>query len=315
MNTLTEAQAHFAQNMADVNATKAVEDAIDGAAEATFARMEAEKAFANSQRALEESLQQLDTAKQKDMANVKAQAEQYLVELKQQWAEINAGQHEQAGGLDGELETVQPDPLPPENVSKDGDEGNPLAPVDESVIINEGMQREAGDGAENAEEPGGQRAGARESVIPQARADEIIKVPKGSRPDPTTYLSTEYTTNHIAKFGNGVTKIVAQAPSGMVGPPSGTFVIPSYIADGLIARAGGNVSKLEQLLGLPLGSLGTNPVRIDVKSPTGLRLPSGNELGANSQWIPGGYTSGGLLEAIIDPPMIGAYIVTPIKTK
>ena len=52
MNTLTEAQAHFAQNMADVNATKAVEDAIDGAAEATFARMEAEKKFANSQRAL-----------------------------------------------------------------------------------------------------------------------------------------------------------------------------------------------------------------------------------------------------------------------
>ncbi|HEY5535044.1 MAG TPA: hypothetical protein VIL99_08950, partial [Ignavibacteria bacterium] len=59
------------------------------------------------------------------------------------------------------------------------------------------------------------------------------------------------------------------------------------IADDLITQAGGNVSKLEQLLGLSQGSLGTNPVRIDIVNPTGLRLPSGNELGANAQWIPG----------------------------
>ena len=88
-----------------------------------------------------------------------AQAEQYLAEMKRKRAEIHAGQHEQAGGLDGELGTVPPDPLTPENVSKDGDEGNPLAEVDESVIIDEGSQGEAGDRAEDAGRPDGQTAG------------------------------------------------------------------------------------------------------------------------------------------------------------
>ncbi len=149
MNTLVKAQARFDQNMADVNAAKAVEDAIDGLQGATFARLVAEKTYANSQRALEESLQQLDTAKQKDMEKVLAQAEQYLAEMKRKRAEINAGQHEQAGGQDGEMGTIPPEPLPPENVSNDGDEGNPLAPVDESVIINTGTQGEDGGGAED----------------------------------------------------------------------------------------------------------------------------------------------------------------------
>jgi len=31
-----------------------------------------------------------------------------------------------------------------------------------------------------------------------------------------------------------------------------------------------------------------------------LRIPSGNEGGANGQWIPGGYTSGGVPEAVLD---------------
>ena len=43
-------------------------------------------------------------------------------------------------------------------------------------------------------------------------------------------------------------------------------------------------------------------VRVDVDDVTGLnlRLPSGNETGANSLWIPGGYTSGNVPEAISD---------------
>lgn len=38
------------------------------------------------------------------------------------------------------------------------------------------------------------------------------------------------------------------------------------------------------------GELGTNPVRVDIPNPTGLRMPSGNELGANAQWLPDGKT-------------------------
>ena len=151
------------------------------------------------------------------------------------------------------------------------------------------------------------------SNISKSNIDAILKTPKGSRPDPSTYLSPEYIENHLAKFKNGVTKIYTKPPRGAAGPEGGTFVMPSSIADKLIAQAGGDISKLEQSLGLPQSSLGTNPIRIDVLHPTGLRMPSGNELGTNPQWIPGGYTSGGIPEAVINSPALGEYIIHPIK--
>jgi hypothetical protein len=148
--------------------------------------------------------------------------------------------------------------------------------------------------------------------IDQATANQILSIPKGSRPDPATYLSQSYIDSHLAPFNNGVTKIMADAPTGAVGPPAGTFVMPSSVADSIIAQAGGNVNKLEQLLGLPAGSLGTNPVRVDISAPSGLRMPSGNEPGANSQWLPGGYTSGGIPEAVVDPAQPGQYTTNQI---
>ena len=33
---------------------------------------------------------------------------------------------------------------------------------------------------------------------------------------------------------------------------------------------------------------------------SGIHLPSGNEVGANSQWLPGGYTADGTAEAVVD---------------
>ena len=62
-----------------------------------------------------------------------------------------------------------------------------------------------------------------------------------------------------------------------IGPPGGTFVLPSSVADTLVSNAN-NVAELEQSLALEPGTLGSNPVRIDVPSPSGLRFPSGNEL-------------------------------------
>ncbi len=141
---------------------------------------------------------------------------------------------------------------------------------------------------------------------------EILNTPKGLRPDPSTYLKADYISSHLARFEGGVTKISATAPAGVVGPPGGTFVMPKSLADELIAKTGGNVSKLEELLSLEPGTLGANPVRIDISSPNGLRMPSGNELGANSQWLPGGYTGGGIPEATIDPAKIGTYTVKTI---
>lgn len=41
-------------------------------------------------------------------------------------------------------------------------------------------------------------------------------------------------------------------------------------------------------------------------------MPSGNELGANEQWISGGSTGGGIPEAVIDSPLQGEFESTPI---
>lgn len=41
-------------------------------------------------------------------------------------------------------------------------------------------------------------------------------------------------------------------------------------------------------------------------------MPSGNELGANEQWIPDGSTGGGIPEATIDSPLQGEFESTPI---
>jgi len=136
--------------------------------------------------------------------------------------------------------------------------------------------------------------------LSQNQIDNIILTPKGQRPDPLTYMSKADIDAHLAKFDSGVTKFSASPPSGAVGPPGGTFVMPKAEADQLIKQADGDLHRLEKLLGLNKGDLGSNPVRIDVNKPSGLRMSSGNELGANNYWLPGGKTSGGISEATVD---------------
>lgn len=74
--------------------------------------------------------------------------------------------------------------------------------------------------------------------------------------------------------------------------------------DDVISKVNGNISIMETELGFPAGyfSDGVGLVRIDVDDVSGLniRMPSGNETGANSLWLPGGNTSGGVPEAITD---------------
>jgi hypothetical protein len=139
-------------------------------------------------------------------------------------------------------------------------------------------------------------------------AEQILAIPKFERPNPITYLKQSYIEEHLAQFNDGVTKFSANTPTGAVGPPSGgTFVMPKAQADALIQQSGGDVSKLEDFLGLNRGDLGNNPIRIDCQSPTGLRMPDGNEFGANEFWIPGGKTSGGINEATVDQILPGMY--------
>ncbi|MEY8780036.1 hypothetical protein AB9K32_06385 [Allomuricauda sp. XS_ASV26] len=58
-------------------------------------------------------------------------------------------------------------------------------------------------------------------------------------------------------------------------------------------------SEKAKKLGVPESQLDGNLVRIDFKLTDKIDIPSGNEFGANSDWIPGGKTSGGISEAVV----------------
>jgi filamentous hemagglutinin len=144
--------------------------------------------------------------------------------------------------------------------------------------------------------------------------DEVLSKPKGQRPPPSDYLSAEYISAHLSKFEGGVVKIKATAREGMEGPPGGTFVMSKEQARQLIKDANGDVGKLEISLGLNPGDLGDSPVVLDISMPQNMRLPSGNEMGANKYWIPGGKTSGQVIEVTIDPIPAANYTVHPLSS-
>lgn len=152
------------------------------------------------------------------------------------------------------------------------------------------------------------------SILDQSVIDDILSTPKGSRPDPSTYLSQEYITNHLSQFDEGMSKFAYGMPKYPdVGHPSGHFVMPKSVADDLLQRAGGDVRELERLLGLPVGDLGDAPIRIDFPEVTGLRMPTGNEFGANDLWLPGGFTdSGAIPEAVIDQVPVEKAVFTDL---
>ena len=92
-------------------------------------------------------------------------------------------------------------------------------------------------------------------------------------------------------------------PSGTIGE-EGVFVLNGEDVDKMIDEANGDISTYEKELGFDEGHFadGGGMVRIDVKSPMDLnaRVPSGNEMGANDHFVPGGYTDGGAPECVTD---------------
>lgn len=152
------------------------------------------------------------------------------------------------------------------------------------------------------------------------KRDEILAMPKGSRPDPSDYLSAEYITHHLGKFNDGATRFMPQSnldKYGIAQRDGTSFVMPKNEADAMLEAAKSNPRIMESVLGLPEGFLDSNNlVRIDISDPEefNLRIPSGNEAGANEQWIPGGLLPDGASEAVVDggsiPP--GGYNVTEI---
>ena len=108
--------------------------------------------------------------------------------------------------------------------------------------------------------------------------------------------------------------------NGFVGVPddNSLFVMPKKYCDDIILKANGNISIIEKELGFPEGyfSDGGGLVRIDANTTAELqlRMPSGNETGANKLWIPGGNTSGGVPEAISNTLPLEKTTITRINT-
>lgn len=141
--------------------------------------------------------------------------------------------------------------------------------------------------------------------LTQAQRKALIDLPKGSRPDPSTYLSKDYIAKHLDQFDDGATRFMTKAnfdKYGIAQRDGTSFVMPKDEVDQLMRETGGDPRKMEDALGLPEGFFDNGVVRVDIKDPQdfGLRMPSGNEAGANDQWLPGGHLPTGLSEAVVD---------------
>jgi hypothetical protein len=147
--------------------------------------------------------------------------------------------------------------------------------------------------------------------MPADTASRITSIWKPHRPAPADYLPENRTREHLELFKGGAARVMVATTLEDKGPGQidGTsFVLPAWQVDELLAYANGDRGRLEDALGWERGGLGKGKlVVVTIPQPEkfNLRFPSGNEAGANKDWIPGGRlpptaASQGLLEAILD---------------
>lgn len=153
--------------------------------------------------------------------------------------------------------------------------------------------------------------------------NEVISIPKGIRPNPSNYLKWGYRHRHQRNFRRGASfltpkYILDKYGRATLGRQDGLFVMSKKQMDDLLQKANGQLTFIENALGIPAG-LWNNVVllRIDIRRPKRLhlRIPSGNEIGANELWIPGGKLPNGYLESVVDPVPKGKYVETIIILK
>lgn len=150
---------------------------------------------------------------------------------------------------------------------------------------------------------------------------KVLATPKGKRPNPKEYLSADYINTHHAVFENGASYLVPKSVLDkygrkLLGRPDGQFVMSNTDMNLLMRNCEGKLSYVEKELGIPKGAwAGKELVRIDIFDPysLNLRMPTGNEGGANDLWLPGGKLPTGLWEAVIDAIPEGKYYETAIN--
>lgn len=136
---------------------------------------------------------------------------------------------------------------------------------------------------------------------------------KGDAPDPGEYLDADYIAQHLARFDDGASRIYFSDSLHTYGPgqaDGSTFVFPTSELQDIIDSSGGRADDVADALGIDrkyFYDASGNPVPVEIRhfdpsELSGLRMPSGNESGANANWIPGGYLPTGVPEAVIDVP-------------
>ena len=173
---------------------------------------------------------------------------------------------------------------------------------------------------------------AKEGVMSQNTFYDVWGTDKGKRPDPSTYLPSDYIDSHKAQFKGGAARLTAESDyvtfvqgkspggntvgrfqdynSGSKTYQSSEFFSPKSSVDDLVANSKTQPDSVKYIV--EQQGLGDNEykkfknglVRYDVDGSEidslGIRIPSGNEPGAfDLDWIPGGKTSGGTPEAIL----------------
>lgn len=153
--------------------------------------------------------------------------------------------------------------------------------------------------------------------------DKVAGIPKGKRPNPSEYLDKSYIDNHLKKFEDGAAYLTLKEDldsrtRDIIGRPDGQFIMPKSELDALLKRANGDISIIEKEIGITPGRWhGKQLVRIDIPNAKslGLRMPTGNENGANPLWLPGGQLPTGKSEAVINQIAKGNYIETSVVIK
>lgn len=148
--------------------------------------------------------------------------------------------------------------------------------------------------------------GADEALRRNPGVLEALNAPIGLRKNPNEYLSQSYINSHLSKFENDdIVRITTQSKidefGGTLGGPD-AFVTTKTDFEDMWLETGGDLRKIEKKMGFDSGELGDDVVFAVIKREDvgTFKMASGNEPGVNSNWIPGGNTSGGMPEATLD---------------
>jgi hypothetical protein len=146
-----------------------------------------------------------------------------------------------------------------------------------------------------------------------------VTIRKSNRPDPSTYLTKATIDKHLSRFHDKPCLFLTRYAfdnfcKNGIGRKDGQFLTTKDIGDKietLLSRKS-TFAAGEAELGIPEGAWKNQEViRVTVDDIPNLRMASGNEVGANKYWMPGGYLPNGLPEAVCDQIPLNKVTVKP----